>query len=173
MAKQIKDDKGNVYVMKKPFYKRWWFILIVIILLLGFLASKLGNEKKDSASAPAQATETKKQDEPKAEPALDISAADLAKAYEDNEVNADKQYKDKMVNVTGKIVDISVVLGNTAVTLSDGKDFSLNLVHCSFKDQAEIDKVAKLKKGETITINGKVEGKSVSVVINDSKIVAK
>lgn len=37
MAKKIKDENGNVYVQKKPFYKKWWFIAIVIIGVFGNL----------------------------------------------------------------------------------------------------------------------------------------
>ena len=38
MAKQIKDENGNVYVQKKKFYKRWWFWLLVVLVVV-FLGS--------------------------------------------------------------------------------------------------------------------------------------
>lgn len=30
MSKKIKDENGNVYVQKKPFYKKVWFWLVVL-----------------------------------------------------------------------------------------------------------------------------------------------
>lgn len=52
MAKKIKDEKGNTYVQKKPFYKRVWFWILVIIVIAG-VGSQLGGDSstKDSASS--------------------------------------------------------------------------------------------------------------------------
>ncbi|MGQ7372861.1 hypothetical protein ACTGW9_01665 [Streptococcus suis] len=41
MAKKIRDEHGNVYVQKKPFYKRIWFIVLVRLFVLGGLQSVL------------------------------------------------------------------------------------------------------------------------------------
>lgn len=50
MAKKIKDENGNVYVKKKPFYKRVWFwILIVILIFIGFGSAGSKNDSKNSA----------------------------------------------------------------------------------------------------------------------------
>lgn len=50
MAKKIKDENGNVYVKKKPFYKRVWFwILIVILIFIGFSSAGSKNDSKNSA----------------------------------------------------------------------------------------------------------------------------
>lgn len=49
MAKKIKDDAGNTYVQKKPFYKRFWFwILVVVLIFIGF--GSLGNRNGSSSS---------------------------------------------------------------------------------------------------------------------------
>jgi hypothetical protein len=51
MAKKIKDENGNTYVQKKPFYKRVWFwLLVVIVVLIGFgsAGSKGGNNPSSS-----------------------------------------------------------------------------------------------------------------------------
>ena len=34
MSKKIKDENGNVYVQKKPFYKKVWFWLLVVIVVI-------------------------------------------------------------------------------------------------------------------------------------------
>lgn len=50
MAKKIKDENGNTYVQKKPFYKRWWFIAIVVIFVLGILGEAFGDDSDDTSS---------------------------------------------------------------------------------------------------------------------------
>jgi hypothetical protein len=98
---------------------------------------------------------------------LKVSAVDLAKAYEGNEVKADKTYKDKTIETSGKIDDIGVMLGQTYVILSSEVDFSLTSVQCFFDDKTPIDKIADLNKGDTVTIQGVVDGKSMNVSVND------
>jgi RecJ-like exonuclease len=91
----------------------------------------------------------------------------LAKAYEDNEVKADKTYKDKTVLVTGKVTEIGVTLGQTYVVLSSGDEFSLTGIQCFFEEASEIDKLSNLKDGDTVKIQGVVNGKSIYVGVND------
>ena len=52
MAKKIKDENGNTYVQKKPFYKRVWFwILVVIVVAVGAsMGGKKDDGSKDSSS---------------------------------------------------------------------------------------------------------------------------
>ena len=57
MAKKIKDEHGNVYVQKKPFYKRIWFIVLVGLFVIGGLQSVLGGGGNSSTSS-SQATST-------------------------------------------------------------------------------------------------------------------
>lgn len=57
MAKKIRDEQGNTYVMKKPFYKRWWFILLVVIALAGAFGSK-NSSKEDKQAKTVDNTQT-------------------------------------------------------------------------------------------------------------------
>ena len=51
MAKKIKDENGNVYVKKTPFYKKWWFILIIVLIAFGAIKGGSGtNSSKQSTS---------------------------------------------------------------------------------------------------------------------------
>ena len=43
MSKKITDQDGNVYIQKKPFYKRVWFIVLAAIII----QQTTGNKKKD------------------------------------------------------------------------------------------------------------------------------
>ena len=63
MAKKIKDENGNTYVQKKPFYKRFWFwLLVVIILLIGFgsAGNKGGNDSSNSSSGSSTSNNSSK-----------------------------------------------------------------------------------------------------------------
>lgn len=156
------------------FMKHKILTAILAIVVLGVIGSAGG--KKDSTTTTATndtKTEVKEEVKPKEEvkqEVLKVTAVDLAKAYEENEVKADKDYKDKNVEVVGKIQDIGVIAGQTYVVLSAEKDFAITNVQCFFKEQAEIDKVSTLKKGDTTTIQGKVDGKSMNVGVNNCTI---
>ncbi|AOA00434.1 hypothetical protein CKN82_12590 [Carnobacterium divergens] len=49
MAKKIKDENGNVYVKKKPFYKKWW-VWVIAVLVLFFIVDSLGGSDKDTST---------------------------------------------------------------------------------------------------------------------------
>lgn len=98
-------------------------------------------------------------------PAISISAEELMSAYESNEVSADKQYKDQKLSVTGVVDNISTILDQTTVTLTNGDEFAFTGVRCYFDDEAEIDKVANLSKGTTITVEGTCDGYSIEPVM--------
>ncbi|MDS0527580.1 OB-fold putative lipoprotein [Clostridium sp. SHJSY1] len=137
---------------------------ILVLVIIGVIGSAMGGNKNNTTGP--NTTETKKIEEKEVE-AVNVSAADLAKAYEDNEVNADKDYKGKTVLINGKISDIGVIAGQTFVVLSSEKDFAITNVQCFFKEKSEIDKIANLKKGDAVKIQGVVDGKSMNVGVNN------
>ena len=69
MAKQIKDENGNVYVQKKRFYKRWWFWLLVVLVVV-FLGSGAfgGSSDSDSSSDSAAKSQTSSKKKAEANP---------------------------------------------------------------------------------------------------------
>lgn len=164
IAKGVKKCPNCGKDQRNFFMKHKVLTVIGVIVILGVLGSA-GGKKSSTTATTETKTETATKTDVKEE-AIKVSAVDLAKAYEDNEVSADKSYKDKTVEVSGKISDIGVVVGQTYVVLSAEKDFAITNVQCFFKEQAEIDKVANLKKGDTCTIQGKVDGKSINVGVN-------
>lgn len=77
MAKKIKDENGNVYVQKKPFYKRFWFwLLVVVMLFIGFGVA--GNGGSDNSTNNSSSSSTKPN-----VPTSYISALHKAKIYSD------------------------------------------------------------------------------------------
>lgn len=110
--------------------------------------------KADAAAAKERAkaeAEQKKLDEERA--ALDtlpqVTAAELANAYEENTVAADQQFKGKRFRVSGKIDSINTdLMGDPYVTLST----SLFLDPQFSFSQAQLDVIGTLKKGQTVNL---------------------
>lgn len=77
---------------------------------------------------------------------LEMTAASLAGEYDANEVRADQKYDARIIKVTGTVTEFQ----KGAVRLGVGNN-SVDL----YINKAEIDKVAELNKGDTITVVGK------------------
>lgn len=161
---------ANQAGVKKPLWKKWWFWLIVVIALfvIAGLAKPSGEPTSDSAPAASQSGDAAAaQEETKApeaapqeqnEPEVTIEATALSKAYVDNELAADKEYKGKLARVTGTLDGVADVLGSKSVTLKgENSDFSVNNVACLIPE-SEVDKAAALSKGSNVTVVGTVDG---------------
>lgn len=103
----MKNTNENTH--KKAWYKKWWVWVIIVIIAAAIASS--GDSNSDSSVTDPQSTassESSAASQPAVteETALAISAKDLLNAYDNNEVNADNQYKDKLLSVTGVISDI-------------------------------------------------------------------
>jgi hypothetical protein len=94
--------------------------------------------------------------------AIKISAVDLAREYEENEVRANNNYKGKLLLVTGTVESIdSGIFNSVSITLNDGNRYSFSHPMFSFREQAEKDKVAQLNIGDYVTILGTASKSSV------------
>ena len=59
MTKKIRDEHGNVYVQKKPFYKKIWFIVLVALFVIGALGNALkGGESSSQTTASTVSSST-------------------------------------------------------------------------------------------------------------------
>lgn len=58
MAKKIRDVHGNLYVKKKPFYKRIWFIILVGLFIMGGLGKLVGLDKKSTDTTSSSVVES-------------------------------------------------------------------------------------------------------------------
>ncbi|RCX20846.1 putative nucleic acid binding protein [Anaerobacterium chartisolvens] len=173
---------------KKPITKKWWFWVIIVVVAIGVIANLGGNKDKDMAASnptgrvqgstnqetstpPTEGDKEKQQPEQKPEQTIDVTvtAEELAKAYDDNEVKGNQLYKNKLAEITGKIDSIGEVLGQTYIVLSAEEDFAVTQVQCNFKDKDEIAKIAEMSKGDEVTVVGTIDGKSLNVSVNKCK----
>lgn len=118
-------------------------------------ANQLETERK--------AEEAKAQQEEAAEQKLKdsitfTSASRICSEFENNEVRANEYYKDKLVEVRGRIAEISVIMDNTTVILESGNNnFSSGIV-CSVEDENEKAQLVNFNKGENAYVLGTVDG---------------
>ncbi|HHX61965.1 MAG TPA: hypothetical protein GX707_14845 [Epulopiscium sp.] len=151
-------------------------ILIPLIVLTLLLTGCVITDPEESANVssdnptdtPTQAPETETTPEPTQEPedTIPVSAEELLKAYDENEVKADNLYKDKTLEVTGIVKSIGKdIFDEVYITLGNDDDFAIISVQCYFKDKDEIDKVAELKEGDEVTVIGICEGGTLNVTL--------
>lgn len=105
---------------------------------------------------------------PSAVEAIKITAVQLSRDYEENEVAADQKYDGKLLAVSGKISSINVILGQTSIVLLGVDDLSRTVTGFFGDDQK--DAIAKLKKGQTISMEGRCDGKMLGVNLKDCKL---
>lgn len=124
-------------------------------------SSDLTQEQKDSIAV------VEKQQMIEDRKSQTIAASNLVGAYEDNEVNADDNFKGKQFYVEGYIGDIGKdILDDIYITLQAGSSF--RSVQCYINDK---DAVKNLQKGQKITIFGKCNGLMMNVLMKNCKLV--
>lgn len=98
---------------------------------------------------------------------IEVTAETLLYDYKANEVNADLLYEGKLLAVTGTIINIGkdTLSDSPCVSLDGGEKYSLNQVQCFFsKKSGDLEQLAALSDGDTITIYGKCTGSFISNV---------
>ena len=92
-----------------------------------------------------------------------LSANKLFKEYDKNSVAADAKYEDKIVVVSGTIQNIGKDIMDTAYLVIGGTGF-LDGVQCMLPTGQE-SLVARVSKGQYVTLKGKVSGQIMGNVI--------
>ncbi len=103
--------------------------------------------------------------------AVKVTAKALYDAYDKNEFSADNEYKDKVIEVSGKIYSIGTDIWGKPQVLLYADSYGFSTVDCSFsKDQ--INTLSTLSKEQNVVIRGTCEGMSIlSVELSDCEIV--
>jgi hypothetical protein len=127
-----------------PFIKNL-IIVCLIITACAVVVRYTGLDKPPASSKAAPAA---------AEPALAVSTVVLGDAYAENEIAADRIYRNKRLDITGRIENISEILGTVRVDLEAPQNIS---VSCRF-DDSQRDSVASLKTGQSVTLEGMNDG---------------
>jgi hypothetical protein len=158
----MKQNKINLVVIAAAFF------------FLSIACSNADKTVKTNLNSTNIAAETAPRNEatPNAPPVA-VKATDLTAAYDENELAADDKYKGKTLQVSGKVSNIAETLGKYTVQLEGHKKNGIGLLNvmCSFKE-SEKESIGKLKKGQTVTLTGVGDGKTLGfyVGLNECKI---
>ncbi len=94
---------------------------------------------------------------------IEITASQLYSEYKANEIAADQKYKGKMLKVTGVVSSIGKdIFGSPYVVLTGGGEYEVWGVQCTFSSTYE-PQLAKLTKGQQVTVTGKCKGYLINV----------
>ena len=149
--------KANRPFLKK---KRYWLLAIVAVVAI---ASQMGGGGDD---APASATD-KGSSSAKASKPVAVSAANLIKQFEDNELKADAKYKGKTLKITGTVEKIDTEAfddSDYVLNLTGGGDFEI--LNVSVYDIPSMD-LADINKGDKVTVTADFkDGGDLGVEVN-------
>lgn len=101
--------------------------------------------------------------------AENVDLAKLLADYKANEVRADGQYKNKLVEFRGTVGDVKKdIVGNPYVILTPHGGMIFPSAQCTFSDGGQ---AAKLNKGDSIKVRGKIGGLMMNVQVRDCVVV--
>lgn len=99
---------------------------------------------------------------PATETSIKISATELFKSFEDNEMEANKLYLDKVLEVTGKITEVSSNQNGMPVLALETENIMFG-VRCTMENGEPIAQV-----GETVIVKGICTGYLSDVIITNA-----
>ena len=130
--------------------------IILFILVLGIIGAGIGYYMYNK---PVASLENKK-------PEVEVTALQLVHHYEADEKLADESYLGKLLQVSGKVVDITLEDGKKKISLETSNP--LSLVICELEAGTE---TGALKAGDEVKIKGKCTGYLSDVILVQSSIV--
>lgn len=154
----------NTVKTKKKIYQKWWFWLIIVIVVIA-IASTTMNGNGENTTTVGGTTKNEEKQTTNKEDIIKVNYETLHKEYMDNPIAADAKYKGKKLQLTGSVDNIDrEIAGNTYITFHVGDKYSFQDVRITFK-KSEQSEVAKLKKGQKVTIKGECTGTLLSTTV--------
>lgn len=136
-----------------------WVVIAVVVLVIIGAAMGGGNNKDDGGSGNNVASEGKKESGKKTEKTeekkveyISVSANKLSDALENNAMKAQNDYKDKYLEITGKLGNIDS--SGDYIALDSNKAFDMTIIQCYIKSDEQKEVIMKMKKGDKITVKG-------------------
>lgn len=158
----------------KKWYETWWgitgIVIIGVVVLFIWANTDLKNtplafinfESTKTSTKPKKATESE-------EAVRTITAERISIDYLDNIVRADDLYKGKRFNIQGEIVSIDRDKEGEAFVFIYYDSLEETAISAIFRDENDL---INLKKGDEITVSGKIYGKKdVFVIVYDCILV--
>lgn len=139
-------------------------IAFIAVIILGVMFGDTDVEQGTAVTTPTVTTDIEEVKEEVVYP--EIAANDIITVYEGNELKADTMLKDKRGIIVGKVSNIERVFGQVYVTLKGDDEWALISVQCYFDDD-KADTLTEISIGDTVKIEGTIEGKGWNVDVKD------
>lgn len=152
------------------------FLIFIAVILFGTFCSALRRsweKPEEMTNKPAQSDQQQTNvEENKPNIMYYITATELLDEVKENGVAADNKYKDKVIQVTGKVGSINNdISGHSYVTLVHYEDiFSITTVQCYF-NKKNIEQIVNLKPDEIITVYGTYKNSTFNIILNNCQVV--
>lgn len=151
--------------------QRGWFrrhpiltgILVLIVLFVVIGVANGGGSKNTSQPAAQSNPQSQQTATPE-----QINVKDLADDFDNNQVAAESKWKNKLVQFTAQISNITDM--GMSFTNIASKQFSLTQVSCRIQDKQQL---LPLKNGQTVTVKGIIGGQTIGVIDMSSCEVVK
>jgi hypothetical protein len=159
-----KEKKGNWFMRHKIITG-----IIILVVVIGVVSSGGSSQSTSSNSGSGSPAAQEQQ-------AITYEKTDtkvIIEAFDNNQLAAEKQYKDKYVEITAQIKNISEdIVGTSFLSLEpvNAGDFYVGTtIKCSFKNS---DDLLSVKNGEKVTLKGKVKEQSLGIISIDECQIA-
>ena len=153
-----KEKKGNWFMRHKIITG-----IIILVVIIGVASSGGSSQSTSSSSGSGSSTAQEQQAQTITYEKTDTKA--MIEAFDNNQLAAEKQYKDKYVEITAQIKNISEdIVGTSFLSLEpvNAGDFYVGTtIKCSFKTS---DDLLSVKNGEKVTLKGKVKEQSLGII---------
>lgn len=150
--------------------QRGWFrrhpILtgLLVLFVIGMIGAVAGSGGSKTST---ETGKTSNQEQKQAQVPMKITARELADDFDSNQVSAEAKWKDKLVefsSVISNITDSGLSFYNIA-----SKEFSGSQISCRVVDKQQL---LSLKNGQTVTVKGTVGSQTIGVIgIDDCEVV--
>lgn len=162
---------GGEIKIKKSFYKKGSFFAVVSVAGLIFIGLYGGGmsraqQWKEKLIENASISDSGENAEfEKNNPQVITTGVTMSNEYLENETVANKRYKGKMVEISGKVASVTKgMLGKgMIIKFSDG-EHDFNSALCYMRS-SEKDGVMNLKEGQSVTLIGRGDGAAIGLPI--------
>jgi hypothetical protein len=109
-------------------------------------------------------------EEPKTEPAIEVTATALVAEFKENAVAAEQKYGEKRIRVTGVVNSVDKDILDTPYVAISGDQYGINNVQCMFPKDRASDLVS-FKKDSKATVEGVFSSNLMNVLLKDCTVV--
>jgi hypothetical protein len=104
-------------------------------------------------------------------PAIQVAADQLSQAYSSNENLANETYYDKILSVTGAIIETGSEEAGQPYVLLQGAGSGHPDIQCVFPSSDVAPIIQSIKKGQNVTLAGRCQGGQFRIILLDCRLI--